>query len=248
MQERDEHSTDLVPHVMQEAGEEVGRFMGTVFGSASLELDQMIGERVGWWRFKQSCRLAQKAKKLIEDEHLSPHQVPLRTAVPLLEAASLEDDEELVDRWAALLANASAETVEVPPSFANVLRELEPATARLLDQLYDDVMTIAPEIRPHFSIFFEQHDKEEAGNFPFHVDNLMRLGLVRSGTFGQAEEYQHLVLTEFGRSFVRACRPPGTPDPPIKWPTAPRSSSTSENAMRARAARKSRCPPSQLES
>jgi hypothetical protein len=195
--------------------------MGTVFGAASLELSQMLGERVGYWRLKQSIRLAKKAKKMLDEEGLTPQQVPLRTAVPLLEAGSLEEDDDLVGRWASLLANASGGTTEVPPSFANVLREIEPAAAQLLDAIYAGHMSLSADLRPHYSVVIEDI-REEAGlsdeAFAYHLDNLIRLGLIRSGSMGGGPEmYTNMSLTAFGRSFVRACKPPGEPDPPIRW-------------------------------
>jgi len=186
-----------------------------------MELDQMIGERVGWWRMKQSIRLAKKARKLLDDEGLEPKQVPLRTSVPLLEAASLEEDDALIDRWAALLANATAQTLEVPPSFASVLREIEPEAARVLDRVYEVHMRLAPNLRADYWVDVESFaefglDRER---FAYHVDNLLRLGVVRHAAVvtGTDSLYARVGLTAFGRSFIRACQPPGTPEPPVVW-------------------------------
>lgn len=171
---------------------------------------------MGWWRLKQSVRLAEKAKKLLDDAGLAPNQVPLRTSIPLLEAASLEEDDELVDRWAALLANATGKTMDVPPSFANVLREIEPAAARLLDKTYERYMNLAPDLRPHFIVKIVETVLMRP-EFEYHIDNLFRLGLLRHSALRTADVYDELTLTAFGVAFVKACQPPGTPDPPVIW-------------------------------
>jgi hypothetical protein len=50
----------------------------------------------------------------------------MNVLVPLLEAGSPEEDGGMAARWAALLANAARGDAgpEVPPSFADVLRQL----------------------------------------------------------------------------------------------------------------------------
>lgn len=205
---------DLIP-------EDLGRFMGTILGSASIEMDQLIAERVGWWRFKQRVTVAKKAKKLLDAADMTPKEVPLRTSVPLLEAASLEEDEDLQDRWASLLANAAGGIVDVPPSFANVLRELDPVSAKILDFVYQGTM--------HSAIHFQHRVKIDTTGFdasmgvaedrlPFHLDNMIRLGVLRTPNDASDDGlYDSIQLTAFGRSFVKACQPPGTPDPPILY-------------------------------
>lgn len=165
---------------------------------------------------RQAVRLASKAQRLLADKGLKAHQVPFRTSVPLLEAGSLEEDEALCDRWAALLANAARAPDKIPPAFVGVLRELEPEAARLLDKLYDDYMSLHSEFREEFSVKFFDYEKPE--RFEYYVDSLERLGLLRStADVVPRERYQYLQMTSFGAEFVRSCRPPGTSEPPLKW-------------------------------
>jgi hypothetical protein len=194
--------TDLVRQATEEVSEEVGRFMGTIFGSASMEADRLIGDRVGWWRWRQSLRLAKKAQALLDKEGLDAHQIPLRTSIPLMEQAS--------------------GSLDVPPSFANVLAEIEPTAAKLLEDYYVTHMRLAPSIRNEFGVFLGESEREQLGlsrdEFEYHTDNLIRLGLLRLvGTPPLGRYYDSLNLTAFARSFVRACLPPGTPDPEIEW-------------------------------
>jgi hypothetical protein len=66
-----------------EASEELGRLMGTVFGSASIELDTIFGNEVGYFRLKRALRVGDKTRKLLSKYGLKPHEVSHRTAVPL---------------------------------------------------------------------------------------------------------------------------------------------------------------------
>ena len=72
------------------------------------------------WRFKQAVRLVEKVKAICEEAGIEPKAVPLKTLVPILENASLEEDEVLHDHWAALLANANR-FGSLLPAFTDIL-------------------------------------------------------------------------------------------------------------------------------
>jgi hypothetical protein len=77
---------------------------------------------------------------------------------------------------------------------------------------------LAPDLRSLFAVDFG--DKSDFFDFEHQVDNLIRLGLVRSFAPGMHEYYERLEPTPFGQRFVRACRPPGSLDPPIIYTDA----------------------------
>ncbi|MEO5926269.1 MAG: Abi-alpha family protein [Bryobacteraceae bacterium] len=68
----------------------------------------------------------------------TPKAVPPKILFPLLEGASLEEDEGLHDMWAALLTNAASPdgAEKVRPSFTEVLRQMAPDEAVLLKWLH----------------------------------------------------------------------------------------------------------------
>lgn len=51
----------------------------------------------------------------------------------------------------------------------------------------------------------------------YHLDNLIRLRLIRKPSGVMDDELEMVTLTEFGRAFVHACRPPSQPDPPVRF-------------------------------
>ena len=65
-------------------------------------------------------------------------QFHLERCSPLLEGAALEDDENLSNKWAGLLASAatSNEAEHSHPSFPRILSEMSPREALILDKLY----------------------------------------------------------------------------------------------------------------
>lgn len=219
-------SNELEP-VPADVPERVSRFMGTVLGSVAIEVDAMLGEQVRAWRFKRQIRIMQKAQEQLEAAGLEAEPVPFRTLAPLLEGGSFEEDQELVERWSSLLAQAAAAPSTVPASFPLVLRELEPLDSRVLFMVFDNIMRFAPDLRPHIgttraSLADDLRVSEDIVRF--HCENLVRLGLLTTvaSASGTADYTRRLSLTVFGQRFVRACRPAGAADPPVVVTEPPR--------------------------
>jgi hypothetical protein len=217
-------SVELARVVAEEVTPEIGHFMGAVMGSPGLELGELVTDQIRAWRFKRGIRYVQRAMKQLEDAGMNPKTVPMRTLAPLMDGGTLEDDDEMAARWASLLANAASGEREVPPSFASVLRDLEPEQARILDHVYQTMMQIAPELRKQnlgmarMGIVAELELSNK--NLEYHLDNLIRLRLIRRPSGVIDDELEMVTLTEFGRAFVRACRPPSQPDPPVRFTDA----------------------------
>jgi hypothetical protein len=104
-------------------------------------------------------------------------QTPLKIIQPILDAASLEDDSDLQDIWANILANAtdSRNITPVGPMFASILRSLGAREVGFLDALYTNALDKA-EGHPFFN---------DASRMPYQIAELQetyaRLGIVQEG-------------------------------------------------------------------
>jgi hypothetical protein len=108
-------------------------FLGTIGGPAATEFGGTLGDWMKYWRFKNMVNIALRAKSFLERRGIQPKRVLPGTMIPLLEAASLADTEELQEMWASLLASAArGDAPEVPPAYVFILRELSPVEARVL--------------------------------------------------------------------------------------------------------------------
>ena len=68
-----------------------------------------------------------------------PPDTDIGRLIPLIQQASLQSDEELQERWAALLESAVTEPDGVLPSFGQTLSQLTAEEARYIDRLYAHV-------------------------------------------------------------------------------------------------------------
>ena len=106
----DESTDKLVPNVAsgalaQQGLESAQGFLKRLILPMATELGLLIADPIRIWRLKNQVKILNKAKEICEKQKIDPKAISVKLLVPLLENASLEEDEELQNRWAILLAN-----------------------------------------------------------------------------------------------------------------------------------------------
>jgi Abortive infection alpha len=197
----------IPPALIKTSIEEVTKtsraFLEKVAGPAAEELGLLLQDKVRLYRFKNQVKMLDKARAILKEAGISPSVVPLRSLLPILEGAALEDNEYLADKWAALLANAAADETggNSHPSFPHILSELSPNDARFLDLLAKHTSKV-----PFEKFKVEAMQALGLSDIDFHrsFGNLFRLGLCWN-TDGTPQV--GLEVNRFGRFFVAACQP-----------------------------------------
>lgn len=69
------------------------------------ELGLLFKDGVAKWRFNNQIQTLIKTQALCEKHNINPKTISTKLLYPLLEYASLEENEKLQDKWATLLAN-----------------------------------------------------------------------------------------------------------------------------------------------
>nr|WP_255519702.1 Abi-alpha family protein [Cupriavidus sp. IK-TO18] len=148
--------------------------------------------------------------------------IPLKLAIPYLEAAALEDDDSLQDKWAALLVNAAnpAKSVDLSRSYIAILEEITPFEAALLDKIYgfpfdsiqhNGIWTAELPDRAIAGNEKEEEpaqvkDKNPSELVVLGLANLKRLGCIQTAsTWGGGENFKRILPTVLGKHFVAAC-------------------------------------------
>ena len=211
-------ATGKVVDATREAGGFIARFV-----SGSLEQGMGIFEdRLRYARWERQIRLMQRAEEFLHQVGMSEptRAVPLKLAVPLLQGASLEDDDELQDRWATLLVNAgnAAFAFEIRRAHLAILEQIDSLEAKSLDVIY----ALPYEQMQHAGVLTadlphsvripsenEHGSVEPTREVVLALSNLARLGCIRAGsTMGGGEYFGRINPTVLGASFVQACRLP----------------------------------------
>ncbi len=119
-------------------------------GPAAEEIGLTLKDHVQVFRLKRRLRLMRRTKQMLEGAGIEPKKVPMKVLLPLVDAASIEETDELQDIWANMLANAAAGNDRGPgvePVFPLILKELGIQEVKFLDQLYNEAIRRSVERR-----------------------------------------------------------------------------------------------------
>lgn len=211
-----------VRRAADEMSPDTAAFAAQVSGAGRAEVGAWFADHVRLRRLKSQIKIMGRAKQLCEDAGLGPRVVKMNVLVPLLESGSLEEDESLAERWAALLANAATGSEDVEPGYTEILRQLLPAEAAMLDNLCEAQRDTPPEQWHIRAVPCEEVRATlqlPKDRFMRHVDNVYRLRVAAPGAaahvggengdryFADAG-YVTMCVTPLGAAFVRACSAP----------------------------------------
>jgi len=120
-----------------EVAEKVGGFLSTVLGDACKELGASAHDWAKFYRYKNLLKIQDKVLEIHKARGIEGKTVPVSLSIglPLIEAASITEEEGLQQKWAALIANATdpESKIKVRKSFVDILSSLDPSDALVLD-------------------------------------------------------------------------------------------------------------------
>ena len=96
---------DITSSVVEKGIDLAKDFLGKLISPAVEETGLLIKDQISSWRFKNQVKVLNKAKDYCEKHNISPKQVSFKLICPLLEYASLEEEEILQDKWSILISN-----------------------------------------------------------------------------------------------------------------------------------------------
>lgn len=186
-------------------------------------LNQGIGifeDKLRYIRWERQIRLIQRSEEFLKQQGLTnPNKsIPLKNAVPLLEYATLEEDDYLQDMWARLLVNGTNKLtgINIERSFIEILAQMSSLEAQVLEAIYSLPFEktrhagIVTEKLPWEVTVAEEKPEKEPKDPPHEIKlalaNLARIGCLKfSLTLGGGEIFTKINPTLIGKEFVTAC-------------------------------------------
>jgi hypothetical protein len=108
-------------------------------GPLASELGMMMGDKARVYRVQNWIKVQERIGEMLREANAEPHAIPPRQFLPMVEAASLEDDATLQELWAALIANAATVDEQLPSAFITFMKELSPLEGGLLNRIWEVV-------------------------------------------------------------------------------------------------------------
>ncbi|WP_161888572.1 Abi-alpha family protein [Pontibacter russatus] len=157
-------------------------FVEKIIAGPIIEGTGAITDKIKFWRFKNQVNTILKAQEFLKEKGIkTPKKLPVKDVTTLLEYASFEEDENMQNKWACLLANAADPNnpFDICYIFSQVLNQLSPHEAKLLDYMFSRSFLMTDRDRP----YFEKDDIIRRNFASYEVtllifDNLLRLRLI----------------------------------------------------------------------
>lgn len=96
---------DITSTVAEKGLDAAKAFLGKLISPALEEAGLLLRDSISIFRFRRQVITLTKAREYCIKHNISLKTISLKLLCPLLENASLEEDEFLTDKWAALLSN-----------------------------------------------------------------------------------------------------------------------------------------------
>lgn len=219
-----------------EATRQLGGLVSRIINEPVEAVVGIFTDRLQFMRAERQLRLADRLREILEERNIQGalRIVPPKFALPIVENASLEEDDELQDLWANLLASAVDANFkgEMRAAFIDIIRQLEVVDVHILDFMFkearreDDKDKDAPTNYLHNNLISPNRIVERL-NITLEacetsIDNLLRLRCVSSNVEFQrysAEDsyagprgdllnhgdYDLICLTPLGVNLIGAC-------------------------------------------
>src|ERR1700722_6030405 len=111
-------------------------FLGKILSPGAEEAGNILLDQVRSYRFKKQVKILNKAKRICEENDIPTKAISLKLLSPLLEFASLEEDEFLEDRWATLISNLVDSTKNIENHiFPYILSQISVSEYKFLERL-----------------------------------------------------------------------------------------------------------------
>jgi len=124
-----------------EGSEKILRFASDVFGPSAIEGMGIMKDRLELARWERKNRLVDRYFEIKREREISgmTSAPPPLFALQILENATLEEDDYIQDIWIRLLQNlgVDAEKRKIRKAFIDVIRQLEPIDAKILETVYN---------------------------------------------------------------------------------------------------------------
>jgi hypothetical protein len=153
-----------------------------VFGDSAAEMGGIFTDRLKLYRYKNAIWISDQIDAILKSRKREGKSIPLRPrfALPILRAASEEDEPSIQMMWAGLMANAMDPERRSEPKkvFIQILSSIEPTDAHVLQFLANMKWRNMPDVKAILVSEICSGVSASEKDVRFALQNLNRLGCV----------------------------------------------------------------------
>lgn len=153
---------DITSTVLEKGIDLAKSFLDKLIAPAIEETGLLIKDSIAKWRFNNQVQALNKAREYCIKHDISPKQISFKLICPLLDYASLEDNEILQDKWGILLANMvdSEQNIE-NHVFPYILSQISINEYKALEMTFDHKLERIKNLKAEIKGFKENYPQKE---------------------------------------------------------------------------------------
>lgn len=121
--------------------EKLGPFISKVLGEPIESAIGIVGDRLKFMRYERQLRIMERVKEINSNKGIHGYELPIppKLAIPILENASLELDNELQNYWINLMSSCQDRETQplVRSAYIDVIKQLEVVDGKILQLLFN---------------------------------------------------------------------------------------------------------------
>jgi len=203
-----------------EAAKDAVSFIGKYLDGPLTQMSLLLEDRLRYARTTRLIRLRMRLEEEVKafGSMVEIKPLPIKFAISALEEGSLEDDDELQDLWARLLANTIDVNSGVAPRRAHVsmIRDMSRLDALVFEAIYSvpdvpggkAIVTYELPEKAYRADGLKKEDvPEPSEEIALSMSNLERIGAIAFGaSWAGAEIFKFANKTTAGRELMRATK------------------------------------------
>jgi len=213
-----------------EVSEKVGGFFAKVLGEPLEMATGILGDKLKFMRWERQVRLIDRVQEINSNRKIDGKEIPVspKLAIPIIENASLEENDVLQDLWAKLMSSAQGKESSniIRSAFIDIIKQLEVIDVMILSSMFDGYLNAVGKDNIYNEtprkISFSKTNiintlQITENTYESSIDNLMRVRCIcsevkvmssmsiggESATIDKG--YDSLCLTSLGVIFIIAC-------------------------------------------
>lgn len=153
---------DVKSSTIEKSLEIAKNFLDKLIMPSIEETGLLMKDNITMWRFKNQIKILNKAKDLCVKHKINSHKISLKVLSPLLEYSSLEEEEDMQDKWSLLLVNLidSDQNIE-NHVFPYILSQLSKDEFFPLENVYNNCIIRRQNLTKELSEFLIEKPEKE---------------------------------------------------------------------------------------
>jgi hypothetical protein len=202
---------------MKQVGEFFGRLVSPIEQSVG-----MLADHLKYKRLELAIEQEQRIARLMDQRGVKAiRPMPLAVALPLIDAAVIEEDEDLADMFANLIVSHidASHDEYLPKQFTQSLKQMTPYEAVILKAMGNAPSNCINESGIMYTAMLpnaflkapgaqDQDVPQPSEKLELALASLQQMGCVQGAmTWGGTPTFSNVAVTAYGHALLRACAP-----------------------------------------